>query len=786
MKNFLSRIPASARDFIAKIVLAFVLLSAIVAPAFGAAIPAPSPFKRVGTSIRPVTAGDTLGASGARISAGYFTTLDATTIVGSIGVGGAVDGDLTVSGNSTLGDAGADAVTFNAATQTYANDTAVTLSGGVNGINFDSDTLSIDATNNRVGIGTAAPSQSLTVGADKFTVAGASGNVVTAGSITATGALAGSNFSGTSSGTNTGDQTSVSGNAGTATALETARTINGTSFDGTANITVTAAAGTLTGSTLNSTVTASSLTSLGTISTGVWNGTIITSAYGGTGNGFTKFTGPTTSEKTFTLPNASATILTDGSAVTVAQGGTGVTSTTAYAVLTGGTTSTGALQSVSGLGTSGQVLTSNGAGALPTWQNAAGGSFSWGATASGTTADGLGLTLSNSSADGAAGLKITSGDTQASQPVGLSILSGSSGNSAAILTKGKYGTTCGDAGTSTCAATFWDNTASATSKLAAFGNGTSYTENAWIKADGSASFGASGTTVAISSGTITVNKVSGNSILTLGTGGGGGTVGDQVKAVYTGGGLTSNYTMADFSLDPGSNNGSNGKAVVNATQVQGSYPIAIFKGVSTSGRDSFTWTASSADQNGADIQVTRTHGLASTDTESSGSQAGRFKRTTVTTNASSNYTMSTPTFSIEQVATQTSGTLTVSGSILDLLAPSAASFTGNLINAKVGGTSYFKVDNTGKVTFQHTITAGGTTGAQTINKPSFTVNFAAAATSLVVTNSLVTANSNPQCTVQTNDTTLTAVQAVPGSGTLTLYANAAATGETRVGCIVFD
>lgn len=41
------------------------------------------------------------------------------------------------------------------------------------------------------------------------------------------------------SGTNTGDQTSVSGNAGTATALQNARTINGTSFDGTANITIT-------------------------------------------------------------------------------------------------------------------------------------------------------------------------------------------------------------------------------------------------------------------------------------------------------------------------------------------------------------------------------------------------------------------------------------------------------------------------------------------------------------------------------------------------------------------
>lgn len=45
------------------------------------------------------------------------------------------------------------------------------------------------------------------------------------------------------SGTNTGDQTSVSGNAGTATALQTARTIGGVSFDGTANITVASATG---------------------------------------------------------------------------------------------------------------------------------------------------------------------------------------------------------------------------------------------------------------------------------------------------------------------------------------------------------------------------------------------------------------------------------------------------------------------------------------------------------------------------------------------------------------
>lgn len=52
----------------------------------------------------------------------------------------------------------------------------------------------------------------------------------------------------------------------------------------------------------------------------------------------------------------------------VAGGGTGATSFTAYTPVCGGTTTTGTLQSVASLGTSGQILTSNGAGALPTFQ----------------------------------------------------------------------------------------------------------------------------------------------------------------------------------------------------------------------------------------------------------------------------------------------------------------------------------------------------------------------------------------------------------------------------------
>ena len=79
----------------------------------------------------------------------------------------------------------------------------------------------------------------------------------------------------TISGTNTGDQTNITGNAGTATILQTPRSIYGNNFDGSAALSQ-----------------------------------IIASTFGGTGNEFTKFTGATSTEKTYTLPNANATIPT--------------------------------------------------------------------------------------------------------------------------------------------------------------------------------------------------------------------------------------------------------------------------------------------------------------------------------------------------------------------------------------------------------------------------------------------------------------------------------------------
>jgi hypothetical protein len=56
----------------------------------------------------------------------------------------------------------------------------------------------------------------------------------------------------------------------------------------------------------------------------------------------------------------------DGTDVPVADGGTGVSSTTAYGLMAGGTTTTAALQNI-GAGTSGQTVVSQGASALPTF-----------------------------------------------------------------------------------------------------------------------------------------------------------------------------------------------------------------------------------------------------------------------------------------------------------------------------------------------------------------------------------------------------------------------------------
>lgn len=181
-----------------------------------------------------------------------------------------------------------------------------------------------------------------------------------------------------------------------------------------------------------------SITTLGTVATGVWNATAITVPFGGTGSttytayslicagttatgNFQNVVGLGTSGQVLTSAGAGAlptwtsvsagtvssvsgtagqiavangtttpvisidagysgqssittlgTVTTgtwNGSVVDVVHGGTSAATFTAYSVVCGGTTSTGALQNVVGLGTAGQGLLSNGAGALPSWNN---------------------------------------------------------------------------------------------------------------------------------------------------------------------------------------------------------------------------------------------------------------------------------------------------------------------------------------------------------------------------------------------------------------------------------
>jgi hypothetical protein len=75
--------------------------------------------------------------------------------------------------------------------------------------------------------------------------------------------------------------------------------------------------------------------------------------------------GLTASKPVFT--DASKNLVSTGT-LGADQGGTGISTTTAYSVVFSGTTATGPFQAAAGPGTATHVLTSNGAGALPTFQ----------------------------------------------------------------------------------------------------------------------------------------------------------------------------------------------------------------------------------------------------------------------------------------------------------------------------------------------------------------------------------------------------------------------------------
>ena len=101
-------------------------------------------------------------------------------------------------------------------------------------------------------------------------------------------------------------------------------------------------------------------------------------------------------------------------------------------------------------------------------------------------------------------------------------------------------------------------------------------------------------------------------------------------------------------------------------------------------------------------------------------------------------------------------------------------------------TEKLRITSGGGFVVNATNTAGGTTGNQTINKPSGTVNIAAAGTTVTVTNSLVTTSSLVFCQLRTNDATAKIKNVVPGSGSFVITLDAAATAEVSIGFFVIN
>lgn len=119
---------------------------------------------------------------------------------------------------------------------------------------------------------------------------------------------------------------------------------------------------------------------------------------------------------------------------------------------------------------------------------------------------------------------------------------------------------------------------------------------------------------------------------------------------------------------------------------------------------------------------------------------------------------------------------------------SAALYTSSAVPIYMGsGNSYwFGLDPTLGIRIANTYTAIGTTGAVTINKPAGVANIAGAGTSVVVTNSLVTAASIIFCFLQTSDTTAVLGSAVAGSGSFTINMKTAPTGAIAIGWFIVN
>lgn len=114
------------------------------------------------------------------------------------------------------------------------------------------------------------------------------------------------------------------------------------------------------------------------------------------------------------------------------------------------------------------------------------------------------------------------------------------------------------------------------------------------------------------------------------------------------------------------------------------------------------------------------------------------------------------------------------------LANRRAGFSGAMFQPYVNGGCQLGASTLGWARLYMDYTNTGTVGAATINKAAGRVNIAAAGTSVVVTNSLCTANAHVMAMVSSNDATATVKNVVPAAGSFTINLSAATTAQVSV------
>lgn len=136
------------------------------------------------------------------------------------------------------------------------------------------------------------------------------------------------------------------------------------------------------------------------------------------------------------------------------------------------------------------------------------------------------------------------------------------------------------------------------------------------------------------------------------------------------------------------------------------------------------------------------------------------------------------------IATQAAGpSQTATPTLYD---PASVAITGGAINGASVGVTTPAVVRTSNLQAAFT-DSSGSPGNATNNSPRGKAAFAAAASTVVITSSLVTATSTVLCVLQGADATLTDIlRVVPAAGSFTVTGNAAATAATPFSFMVIN